>query len=399
MADQTHQSELGFPSEFLWGASTAAHQIEGGNVNSDWWLRENSRYTDLSEPSGDAADSYHRYGDDTALLAKLGFNAYRFSVEWSRIEPERGRFSRASLAHYRRVIDNVLASGLTPVVTLHHFTNPRWFAAAGGWYRVDAADMFAHYVEQVAPILSDVEWVCTLNEPNMISLASGAAESVDAGVWRPEPDEIVTKNLIAAHRAASEVVKSSTGARSGWTIANQVYTPMPGFELETAEYRYPREDVFLEAARGDDFVGVQAYLRTFIGEGGPQPVPDETEKTLTGWEYFPDALGLAVRHTHDVTRGTPILITENGIATADDTRRIAYTRDALAGLHDAMRAGADVRGYLHWSALDNYEWGSYAPTFGLISWDKETFERTPKPSATWLGQVARSGTLMRDSRA
>ena len=159
------------------------------------------------------------------------------------------------------------------------------------------------------------------------------------------------------------------------------------------EYPYPREDYFTEAGAGDDFIGVQAYLRTFIGKDGPVPVDDDVERTLTGWEYFPPALGIAVRHTWDVAKHTPIFVTENGIATADDRRRIDYTFDALAGLHDAMDGGIDVRGYTHWSLLDNYEWGSFKPTFGLIGWDKDTFERHPKASLNWLGSISRTGVV------
>mgnify|MGYP002697091322 FL=1 len=140
---------------------------------------------------------------------------------------------------------------------------------------------------------------------------------------------------------------------------------------------------------------MQAYLRTFIGKDGPVPIPEDAERTLTGWEYFPPALGIAIRHTWNVAKRTPIIVTENGIATADDRRRIDYTFGAIAGMHDAMDDGIDVRGYLHWSLLDNYEWGSFTPTFGLASWDRDTFERHPKPSLDWLGSIARTGVMSR----
>ena len=152
---------------------------------------------------------------------------------------------------------------------------------------------------------------------------------------------------------------------------------------------------FLEQSRDDDFIGVQSYLRTIIGPDGPVPFPAGAERTLTGWEYYPEALGHALRHTRDVTGGIPMLVTENGIATREDGRRIDYTTGALSGMADAIDDGCDVRGYLHWSLLDNYEWGSYAPTFGLISVDRETFDRTPKPSLGWLGGLARRNALPR----
>ena len=172
---------------------------------------------------------------------------------------------------------------------------------------------------------------------------------------------------------------------------------MPGFScdarLRIRNESIPAKDFFTEAAAGDDFVGVQAYLRTFIGKDGPVPVVDEVERTLTGWEYFPPALGIAVRHTWEVAQQTPIFVTENGLASTNDSRHIDYTFDALAGLHSAMEEGIDVLGYLHWSLLDNYEWGSFTPTFGLVGWDKNTFERLPKPSLEWLGEISKKGVV------
>lgn len=161
----------------------------------------------------------------------------------------------------------------------------------------------------------------------------------------------------------------------------------------TEAYRRPREDVFLEAARGDDRVGVRSYTRTRIGPDGPLPIPDDAERTLTGREFHPQALGEALRQTARVVGPVPLIVTENGIATDDDTRRIAYTSGAPAESAAAPAGGIYVRGYLHWSLLDNYEWGSYWPTFGLIAVDRHTFARTPEPSAKWLADPGRSGAL------
>ncbi|GAA1748907.1 glycoside hydrolase family 1 protein [Nonomuraea bangladeshensis] len=395
-----------FPATFLWGAATAPHQIEGNNTDSDWWLSE--QLVPGLERSGDAVDGYHRYPEDMRLLAEAGLNAYRFGVEWARVEPTPGHFSRASLAHYRRMIDTALALGLTPVVTLHHFTNPRWFAERGGWMADDAIDRFAGYVREVTAILDGVEWVCTINEPNMLAVMvamSRAAQAGDVEKWttptiegetRPPLPEVgpeIGRRLAEAHHAAREIVRKHTGAAVGWTVANQALTPTPGNEAKLREVRYLREDLYLEAARGDDFIGVQSYTSQPVDENGVVPHPPSPDNTQTGFAYRPDALGIAVRHTWEVTGGIPILVTENGIATADDSRRIAYTSEALRHLSQAMDDGIDVRGYLHWSALDNFEWGSWEPTFGLIGVDRETFERHPKPSLSWLGHVARHGRL------
>jgi beta-glucosidase len=390
-----------FPEGFLWGAATAAHQIEGNNVNSDWWVREHAPGTDLAEPSGDAADSYHRYPEDIALLASLGLNTYRFSIEWARIEPERGFVSKAELAHYRRMVDTCREHGLTPSVTLHHFTHPRWFARLGGWRNPEAPALFERFTEIALPVLGDdVEWVCTINEPNMVAMTRGEEGTEMTASRLPAPDPDITQALIEGHQRSRAVLGQLPQVRSGWSVATQAYHPAgPDAEEATKAYGYPREDVFLDAAQGDEWIGVQAYLRTFVDAGGnPLPVADDVEKTLIGWEYFPPALGIGVRNAWERTGGVPIVVTENGMATQDDARRIDYTHDALVGLHDAMADGIDVRGYLHWSALDNYEWGSYAPTFGLIGWDRDTFERTPKPSAHWLGEVARTGELTHPTR-
>ncbi|MFD5557482.1 glycoside hydrolase family 1 protein [Streptomyces sp. NPDC127068] len=387
-----------FPDGFLWGASTAAHQIEGNNTNSDWWRKEHSGTSHIQAPSLDAADSYHRWPEDMDLLAELGFTDYRFSIEWARIEPARGHFSHAEIAHYRRMVEGARARGLRPMVTLHHFTVPQWFEDLGGWTADEAVDLFTRYVEATAPVIAEgVDHVCTINEPNMIAVMAGAAKAGDIGfppAGLPTPDEDTTRAIIAVHHAASKAVKAvNPDIQVGWTIANQVYQALPGAEEVTAAYRHPREDVFIEAARGDDWIGVQSYTRTRIGVDGPIPAPEDVERTLTSWEYYPAAVGYALRHTADVVGDVPLIVTENGIATDDDDRRIAYTKGALEEVEAALRDGLDIRGYLHWSALDNYEWGSFAPTFGLISYDPVTFERTAKPSAVWLGGLGRTREL------
>jgi beta-glucosidase len=378
-----------FPDGFLWGASTAAHQIEGGNVNSDWWQREWGHLPGppVQEPSGDAADSYHRYPEDMSLLADAGLTAYRFSVEWARVEPERGYVSRAAIDHYRRMVAAARERGLEPMVTLHHFTHPAWFARADGWHRDEAVDAFRRYVEAVLPVLDDVDLVCTINEPNMVSVLADPEVGFPA-VGLPPGVPAVTDRLIAAHRGAMDILRGA-GKSAGWSVATQAYQPEPGAERIAAEYGRSREDVFLDAAAGDDWVGVQAYTRTRIGSDGPLPIADGAERTLTGWEYYPPAVGEGIRNAW-ARAGVPVYVTENGIATADDSRRIDYTTGALEAIESCIADGIDVRGYLHWSALDNYEWGSYRPTFGLIGWDRETFARTPKPSLAWLGRVAAS---------
>jgi beta-glucosidase len=395
------------PTEaFLWGAATAPHQTEGNNVNSDWWLYE-QRMPHFNA-SGDAVDSYHRYEEDMRLLAEAGLTAYRFGIEWARVEPLPGQFSLAELAHYRRMIEAALRLGLTPVVTLHHFSSPRWFIEEGGWLGDTALERFSAYVTRVCDILDDVAWVCTINEPNMFAfmmLMAGAinADAVpemdtptmqEGAFVLPRPLPAATQRLIDAHHAARTIVRERTDAAVGWTVANlALYAADPSDEAHLREERDAREDVFLEAARGDDFIGVQAYSTQAVDGNGLVPNPPSPDNTLVGTPYRPDALGIAVRHAWDVTGGIPIMVTENGIATADDARRIAYMSEALTHLFAAMDDGIDVRGYLHWSALDNFEWGHWEPTFGLIAVDRTTFARTPKPSLAWLGDLAGRGVV------
>lgn len=399
-----------FPSSFVWGAGTAAHQVEGGNVNADTWAMEWEEGGVFVEPSGDACDSYHRYPEDIGLLADAGLTAYRFSVEWARIEPEEGYFSRSALEHYRRMVAACRERDVTPVVTYHHFTAPRWFAARGGWSAPGAADLFGRYVERVAAHLGDlVPWVCTINEANVVStlqvaglLPAGSGRSESAGADErllgkflrsgfPYPDVSV---MAAAHGRAVEAVRSGPGAaRVGWTLALVDYQAEPGGEEKCAAVRRRTQIDWLEASADDDFVGVQTYTRGRIGPDGRVPVPSNAFVSQLGWEVYGEALEntvrLASRHA-----GVPVFVTENGVATANDDLRIDYTKVALRGLRRAMDDGVDVLGYLHWTLLDNFEWMSgYGPTFGLVAVDRDTFARRPKPSLAWLGSVAKTGEV------
>ncbi len=405
-----------FPNGFLWGAATAAHQVEGNNVNSDGWLLEHLPGTIFAEPSGDACDHYYRYPQDIALLANLGFNTYRFSVEWARIEPEEREFSRAMLDHYRRVLATCHDHGLTPVVTLHHFTSPRWLLAAGGWEDEQTPGRFARYCERVMQHLGDlIGAACTLNEPNLPALLaalgiggeppeqrsqvpmwSAAARALGIAAERIAPFQFTASARsfevkVAAHRAAVAAIK---GVRSdlpvGWTLANADIQAGPGGEAHAGTLRHEINEVYLEAARGDDFVGIQTYGRMRFGPERLLEPEEGTELNMMGEEFYPEALEATIREAARVA-GIPVLVTENGLVTADDTRRIAYVERALRGVASCLRDGIDVRGYIYWSALDNFEWiFGYRPTFGLIAVDRETQERTVKPSGHWLGAVARS---------
>jgi beta-glucosidase len=207
----------------------------------------------------------------------------------------------------------------------------------------------------------------------------------------PLPDLRIGEVLADAHRSARDILHERTDAKVGWTIAQQALESTPGNEDVFERVHHQWEGFYLSVSRDDDFVGVQSYTSQTVGPDGPIPHPPSEENTITGWAYRPDALGIALRRAWDEAGGVPLLITENGIATADDSRRIAYTTEALRHMKRALADGIDVRGYLHWSLLDNYEWGDYGPTFGLIEVDRQTFVRTPKPSLDWLGGIAKGG--------
>jgi beta-glucosidase len=404
-----------FPAGFLWGTATAAHQVEGNNTNSDFWVLEHLPGTVFAEPSGDAIDHYHRYPQDVALLAELGFNSYRFSVEWARVEPEDGRFSIAALDHYRRMCETCLAHGLKPVVTYHHFTSPRWLIGQGGWQNMDTAVKFGRYAQKVTAHLGDlIEAVCTINEVNIPRMAAllwmaGGSDAVflqqAAQALHTTPEEFAAfmfagteqgrDVILAAHHQARQAIKAERPSLPvSLTIAMADMQAEAGGEAVRDKMRWELQDVFLEAARDDDFVGVQTYTRERYGPQGDLGPAEGAEVTQMGYEFWPQAIGATLRRAHEVT-GLPLMVTENGIGTADDGRRLAYYQAALQSVADCLRDGLDVRGYFAWSAFDNFEWMlGYRPTFGLIAVDRATQQRTVKPSARWLSQVARANRLI-----
>jgi beta-glucosidase len=390
---------VSFPDGFLWGTATSAHQVEGGNVYNDSWLAEHLPGSHYAEPSGDACDHYHRYESDIALIAGLGLGAYRFSLEWSRIEPEDGEFSRAALDHYRRMLDACHEHGLTPFLTFHHFTSPRWIAAAGGWEERRTAERFARFCERAMRHLGDlVPYACTLNEPNLGGLLHGVLgipaprpghPVLFQNAWSPHAIEVMR----AAHGLALEAIKGVRAETSvGLTVALTAWDAMPGGEAAMARLRRIAEDAFLDDLEGD-FIGVQNYTGMRVGPDGPAEPAATAERTQMGYVFQPRALGQAIRRAVEMT-GLPVFVTENGVATHDDERRVQFISRALASLESCLVDGLDVRGYFYWSLFDNFEWVfGYRPTFGLVAVDRATQERTVKPSARRLGEIARANGL------
>jgi beta-glucosidase len=386
-----------FPNGFTWGTTTAAHQIEGGNTNNDWWAFEHAPGTVCAESSGDGCDSWIRWEEDADLAAGLGLDNYRFSVEWSRIEPAEGEISRAALAHYRRQCEGLRQRGLDPVVTFHHFTTPRWLAEQGGWETGVAVERFARFCTVVAQELGDVmSRACTINEPNIVATMGWHAGLFPPGKTDKELSYVVGANLVRGHRAAVEAIREAApGVPVGLTLSMTDYQLAPGGEQQLDSIRRHAEDLFLDGTEGDDFLGVQVYTRMRIGPEGWAGYEPGVPVLDMGYEFYPQSLANCLRRASDYTGAAlPLLVTENGIGTTDDSQRIDYVRQALNGVLDVIAEGIDVRGYTYWSLLDNFEWAfGYRPRFGLVEVDRATFARTPKPSAAWLSSIVAANAL------
>jgi beta-glucosidase len=420
--------EREFPPGFLWGSAGAAHQTEGGNDNCDWWVHEHAPETNAAEPSGNACDSYNRFAEDWQLLASSGQNSVRFSVEWARIEPAPGEFSHQALDHYREVIGTARDLGLTTFVTLHHFTNPIWFAEGGAWEKDDSVNVFRRYAERVSQTLGDLlEVVNTINEPQIV-----ASLGYVLGYFPPRKSDLalghrVTANLIKSHAAAVEAVRAKTSAKVGVALSMTDFVAADETQ-EAKQFRdmthWSMAGVYLEAlssgritglivpdekvdaiAGTDDFVGVQYYTKVVVdpsllaapsAPSAPEPrlTDSRSEERVTqmGWVWHPEGLGKVIDEA--AALGLPVYVTENGIATDDDKERIEYVTLHLEQVRAAIDRGADVRGYFYWSSLDNFEWNhGYRPKFGLIACDRKTFERRPKPSLAWYGDVAKRNAV------
>ncbi len=415
-----------FPKEFIWGSTTAAYQVEGNNTGSDFWAEEHAEGSPYADKSGDAIDHYRLYRDDIALMASLGLKAYRFSIEWARVEPAPGQYSRSAIEHYRDMLNVCYEYGLMPVVAMHHFSSPQWLMRIGGWASPSVPDRFSKYCEVVFQELGSlIPYVLTFNEINLpvmlrdVFMNNGLVPPVgiDSASWRAPQwresaarlcgttvDNYVTFHMISdeakiallkqAHIQAREAIKRvSPQTRVGLSMALSDVQSVPGGE-DIAEERwqlYFRQ--YLSMLEGDDFFGLQNYTREVYGqEGLVRPAPG-AELTQMKYEYYPEALANVIRKVaKDLS--IPILITEHGIGTDDDVRRINFIRTALEGLHSCIRDGIAVTGYLHWTTFDNFEWNAgYSMTFGLIAVDRSTQERHPKESAHYLGRIAQTNTL------
>jgi len=384
-----------FPNGFLWGAATAAHQIEGNNVHNDWWRAEEAGI--LPHRSGAACDSWNRWADDIRLLQDMGLNAYRFSVEWARIEPEPGHFDQTALDTYRRMLEAMRSGGIEPLVTLHHFTNPAWLADRGGWSNLEVVPRFGQYADRLARTLGDlVSWWVTINEPSILGL-----KGYVNGSWPPfrtrDPRGYLSlmRYTTRAHMLGRQALKAShPAAQVGvafavWPMqALRWWSPIDQLMARLGDWGWQGR-VLNRTLRALDWIGVNYYSRTTVGwpRARTDVVSDSDVRTDFGWEIYPRGL-------YDVLLrvgryGKPVVITENGIADRDDDLRPGYIVAHLREAHRAISAGVDLRGYMHWSLLDNFEWAEgFSQCFGLA-----TRDRMLRSSAQVYGTIARANQV------
>ncbi|HNQ50436.1 MAG TPA: glycoside hydrolase family 1 protein [Candidatus Omnitrophota bacterium] len=402
-----------FPDKFLWGAATSAHQVEGNNTNSDWWHWE--QRGGGKAPSAGACRHYERYREDFDLAGSLGHTCHRLSVEWSRIEPRQGEFSAEAIAHYKDVIAALRERSIEPVVTLHHFTSPQWFAEQGGWACPRAADHFLAYVNRiVSELAGSVTYWVTINEP-LIYVFYGYI----VGDWPPNvrslPKALAARNNflrshVRAYRLIHAIYEKRGLPRPKVSIAHHMpaYTACTGSIRDRLGVRLRNAIVnhnilgILARRRTLDYIGVNYYSRTLVHAdswsmrdlvcNACSHHDDTLAKNSLGWEIYPqgiyDILMMLNRYR------LPVFILENGICTPDDSVRWDFIREHLSRVHAAIQNGIAVIGYAYWSFMDNFEWDKgFDPRFGLIGIDYRTGARTVRDSARKYSKVCSTNQL------
>lgn len=424
-----------FSENFLLGAATAAHQVEGNNTNSDCWAQEQMPHSTYKGKSGIACDHYNRYEEDIQLMKKAGLNAYRFSIEWARIQPEDGVFDDEQIEHYRKVIRCCKENDVEPIVTLFHFSSPVWLIRKGGWEAETVVEDFEKYVTYVIKALgSELKYVCTINEANMglqvaaisrryTMMAKKAAEAAAKngggevqmglnmqammenmkfqamenaeifGTSQPHcfnlgGSEHSDQLTMKCHQAAKKVIKAlHPDIQVGLTLSLHDLQPVEGGEARAEETWAEEFTHYLPYIQDDEFLGVQNYTRTIVGPEEDLPVPDGAERTQMGYEYYPEALEHVIRAVSKDFHGN-LIVTENGVSCDDDSRRVNFINIATDGVARCIADGIPVKGYFYWSLMDNFEWQmGYRMRFGLIAVNRETMERTPKESLYHLGRL------------
>lgn len=377
--------------DFLWGAATAAHQIEGGDIDSNWMRLEKEGKVKNGDTTLAAVDGYNRSIDDIKLLKELGLNAYRFSIEWARVEPKKGVFDEAAINHYSDLVKELKRNNIEPIVTLHHFTDPGWITDQGGWINKKTIDDFNNYVNKIAEYMGkDVKYWITINEPNVIINSSYLIGIVPPYRKNPIAFYRAFNNVLTAHRRAYKTIHSQNAmAKVGIAYNFTDFVPKKENWFDkniTKLLNYIFSFNRLDKIKNElDFIGLNQYKRYNIGWGWP--IGDQfyvkDDRTDMGWNIQPEGLGHAALLLSERYQ-KPIMVTENGLADRTDKKRAKFIRDNIKSLKDAELKGVDIIGYLHWSLMDNFEWlEGYDMKFGLYSVNPKTFERIARPSAIY----------------
>jgi len=393
---------LKFPNGFLWGSATSAYQVEGGIEGCDWAK---------VYPAGRACDHYNLYEEDFDLLKKLNQNAYRFSIEWSRIEPREGHFDEKELEHYWKILFALKLREIKTMVSLHHFATPSWLAEKGGWTNNQVIFYFSRFAERIFDEYQDlVDFWITINEP--LNLASiGYLE----GRWPPKKRNPilffrVIKNQIASHKKIYEIFhKKKTDIKVGNAESYCFFEPanpksfLDKFSARISHYFWNK--YFLNKIKKHlDFIGLNYYhhkkiefpfLKRLQPTHHPPAMASPYENKIVsdiGWEIYPEGIYWVLKELEKYK--LPIYITENGLSDAKDKLRKNFIRDHLIWVHRAIQEGIDVRGYFHWSLMDNFEWEKgFESRFGLVEIDYKTLERKPRPSAFYYARICKENCL------
>ncbi len=419
-------NELKFPDKFLFGTAVASYQVEGGIYNNDWTIWENKSNSVCVEPCNEACKHYEMLDQDIELLKELGIKAFRFSIEWSRIEPTEGNYDTDAINHYVEKAKKLIANNITPIITFHHFTTPEWLYNKDSWLNPNVDNYFDNYVEKLMEYLpNEIEYFNTINEPGIFAFFGYfSTNKFPPGIANETKFIQASENIMSAHKKALKTIKKyNQNAKVGMTHALQEWEDDDNNKLK--EYlKYHLEDKFLDASIDDDFIGLQTYtivrypkniflkifnslllnigfirkfilpriIQIFAGRNGA--ITSETRTTKMGYEYRPEAVLYNLRRLNNIFPDKEIFITENGIATDNDDERIEFVTTVLQDIYKFHAEHNNVIGYLYWSLLDNFEWDlGYQMNFGLVEVDKETYERIPHKSASWFGNISSSNVL------
>ena len=408
-APMVPEGEYVFPDGFLWGTSTSAYQVEGG-IKNDWseWETSEKRLAELEKKGekmddficGQAVDHYHRYKEDLSLAAGLNNNAIRIGLEWARIQPKKDTWDVTAINHYKKVLDTAHDKGLKTVVTLWHWTNPLWLSKEGGWENGKAKEYFGEYVDFIIQELGgEIDYWVTLNEPLMHVFGGylrGYFPPAKHSIFKAEK---VFQNLVKGHKLAYEKIHKH------FPMANVSLTALVNY-FEAANFMNPIEQGIAKAMhyywnhrflsktkKYLDYIGLDYYFHDRIIWYPPFRRNRNERVNDKGWEIYPEGILAVLRYLNGFKK--PIIILENGLADAHDRYRANFIREHLYYIYKAMEEGVDVRGYFHWSLLDNFEWAyGWSPKFGLYLVDRKTFERKEKPSADVYREICGSNKVV-----